>query len=221
MSDRTDFGITRARRQRAASDLDAIAVQIRREVDAAENDFRSAVVHGVRAGELLIDAKSRVKHGEWLPWLEANCPLGEREAQNYMRLARNPQRVADLPSVREAIALLAEPKDPERVPLEEARERQRTTREFFAELEPILQAAPRPLSRDAAEHVTEQFRKGHAAVFTCINDLYDLRTHEALGCSWTEYVDRYLIDVANLPPDMPAWMYVQFREWCLDVEAAS
>jgi hypothetical protein len=58
---------------------------------------------------LLIEAKSRVRHGEWLSWLEANCPLSDRQARNYMRLARNRQRVADLPSVREAVAFLAEP----------------------------------------------------------------------------------------------------------------
>jgi hypothetical protein len=60
-------------------------------------------------------AKSRVPHGAWLPWVEANCPLSERQAQDYMRLARNPRRVADLPSIREAVALLTEPREePER-----------------------------------------------------------------------------------------------------------
>ena len=42
----------------------------------------------LRAGLLLIEAKSLVAHGEWLPWLQANCKTGERQARTYMRLAR-------------------------------------------------------------------------------------------------------------------------------------
>jgi hypothetical protein len=49
----------------------------------------------MRAGlstPLLIEAKELVRlsdgHGEWLPRLQANCQLGPRQAQTYMRLAR-------------------------------------------------------------------------------------------------------------------------------------
>lgn len=73
--------------------------------------WQSAVGHAISAGELLIAQKAELAHGEWLPWLEANFNGSERTAQNYMRLARDPQRVADLPSVREAVAMLAGPKD--------------------------------------------------------------------------------------------------------------
>lgn len=89
-----------------------IATELRREVEAAETNFRSAVQHAIRAGELLIEAKSQLGHGEWLPWLEANFPGSERTAQNYMRMARKSACVADLPSIRDAIALLAEPQVP-------------------------------------------------------------------------------------------------------------
>jgi hypothetical protein len=78
----------------------------------------SALEYARRAGELLIEAKARVAHGEWLPWLKANFDFSEKTAQNYMRLARewpklveaNPQRVADL-SCREALRLLAAPEE--------------------------------------------------------------------------------------------------------------
>ena len=99
---------------REGGELEALAAGIRYEVEAAEADFQSAVAHALRAGELLIEAKAQVRHGDWLSWLKENCPLGEREAQNYIRLARNPKRVADLPSVRGAIAELTAPKpDPD------------------------------------------------------------------------------------------------------------
>ena len=88
-------------------DLDALAAGIRRELEAAEADFQSAVAHAIEAGELLIEAKAQLPHGAWLSWLDANCPLGEREARRYMQLARNRSRVADLPSIREAVAALS------------------------------------------------------------------------------------------------------------------
>jgi hypothetical protein len=46
--------------------------------------------HAERCGELLIKAKNEFgRHGQWVPWLEANVPdLPIRTAQHYMRLAR-------------------------------------------------------------------------------------------------------------------------------------
>lgn len=93
----------------AKAGLPELAGEIRREVKAAENAWRDAVGHAIRAGELLIEAKSKVEHGGWLPWLRENFPGGETTARNYMRLARDRQRVADLPTVREAVAMLAAP----------------------------------------------------------------------------------------------------------------
>lgn len=113
-----DPEVTMADSDMVPSDLNALAVQIRTEVDAAEADFRSAVAHAIRAGELLIEAKSQVGHGQWLPWLAANCSVKEREAQNYMRLARNRNAVADLPTIRQAVAALTTPEpepEPERL----------------------------------------------------------------------------------------------------------
>jgi Protein of unknown function (DUF3102) len=79
--------------------LSTLAAEIRDEVEQAEADFQSSVQHAVRAGELLIEAKGQVSHGQWLPWLEANFPYSVRSAQGYMRLAENAedaQRVAHL-----------------------------------------------------------------------------------------------------------------------------
>lgn len=62
-------------------------------------------------GHRLLEAKSVLKHGEWLPWLSERVDLSERAAQNFMRLARewsNPQTLADL-GASKALALLAVP----------------------------------------------------------------------------------------------------------------
>ena len=79
--------------------------------------MRRGVEHARHAGELLLAAKAQLSHGEWLPWLEANCQVSARSAQGYMRLARqwptlaaNAQRVADFGDLplRSALALLAD-----------------------------------------------------------------------------------------------------------------
>lgn len=90
--------------------LDALAVDIRDAHNMVENAARSTVEYAIHAGELLIEAKAQVRHGEWLPWLEANFPGSERTARGYMQVASNRQRVADLGSYREALAELAEPR---------------------------------------------------------------------------------------------------------------
>ena len=66
-------------------------------------------------GQRLIEAKSLLAHGEWLPWLTEQVEFSERSAQNFMRLARewsNPQTLADLGAAK-ALVLLALP-EPER-----------------------------------------------------------------------------------------------------------
>ncbi len=87
--------------------LDTLAVEIRHQVEQLETDLQSAVANAVRAGELLIEAKAQVKHGEWLPWLAANVPASADTAGNCMRLARNPERARNSVSIRAALKQIA------------------------------------------------------------------------------------------------------------------
>lgn len=62
-------------------------------------------------GRDLLDAKSKLSHGEWLPYLKERVYFSVKMAENYMRVAKefpNSKLVADL-GVRKAIALLALP----------------------------------------------------------------------------------------------------------------
>ena len=66
-------------------------------------------------GQRLIEAKSLLAHGEWLPWLTEQVEFSERSAQTFMRLARewsNPQTLADLGAAK-VLVLLSLP-EPER-----------------------------------------------------------------------------------------------------------
>lgn len=70
--------------------LATLAAEINAEHDAAERTARTAIDHARAAGERLLLAKAQVAHGQWLPWLSANCPaIADRTARAYMQLARN------------------------------------------------------------------------------------------------------------------------------------
>ena len=85
-------------------------------------------------GKLLIEAKDALPHGDWGNWLRERVEFSERTAQNFMRVAReyasNPQLVADLGSVRKAIALLDVPEEEREAFVEETAAAQLTARQL-------------------------------------------------------------------------------------------
>jgi hypothetical protein len=93
----------------ASNSLSDLAARIREEHAAAGTALRASVRHAIAAGELLIEAKSKAGHGQWLCWLTDDCDIPERTAQAYMRMARLPvekrNAVADLP-LREALSAI-------------------------------------------------------------------------------------------------------------------
>ena len=56
--------------------------------------------HAVEIGNLLIEAKEQVQHGDWQNWLEDNFNLKYRSAKNFMDIAERfgskLQSIADL-----------------------------------------------------------------------------------------------------------------------------
>ena len=56
-----------------------------------------------------------MKHGRWLPWLEANFEASHKHATRYMKIASNMTRVSTLPeaekpeSIRQALKLISAP----------------------------------------------------------------------------------------------------------------
>jgi hypothetical protein len=98
------------------SPLAELAERIRAEHQSAIASIRQGAQHAMIAGELLLEAKRQLKHGDWTKWLEANCcAISDRTAQVYMHLALNraaleakPQHAADL-SVRKALKAIAGP----------------------------------------------------------------------------------------------------------------
>jgi hypothetical protein len=73
--------------------LDKIAAQINAEHDECLAAFKRGLDHAMRAGDLLIQAKALVGHGNWLDWFGGHCRMSKRTAQVYMRLARHRAQV--------------------------------------------------------------------------------------------------------------------------------
>jgi hypothetical protein len=66
-----------------------LASQINEQHRLAYGKAQDALEHARRAGELLLQAKESIEHGKWLPWLEANIDVGDRQARSYMMVAKN------------------------------------------------------------------------------------------------------------------------------------
>jgi hypothetical protein len=89
-----------------------LARRIEAEHNALTAALQSALGHAIAAGELLLEAKASVRHGQWLNWLASNCSVPPRTATHYMRLAGGIEKLCDqngnvLPiSVGEALHVL-------------------------------------------------------------------------------------------------------------------
>ena len=66
-----------------------IAARIRIEHQAVAASLKRSIEHAIAAGELLLEAKDQIPHGQWLPWLEQRCGVTPRAAQMYMRVAKH------------------------------------------------------------------------------------------------------------------------------------
>jgi hypothetical protein len=67
--------------------LAALAAEIRTAHAGVESAALARAARALDAGRALLEAKSLLKHGRWLPWLKEHCELPERTAQLYMKLA--------------------------------------------------------------------------------------------------------------------------------------
>jgi N6-adenosine-specific RNA methylase IME4 len=76
-----------------AATLSDLALRIKAEHEATIAGIRRSMDHALRVGDLLIEAKGLLEHGQWLPWLEENTSIKPRLAQTYMRLAHNREQI--------------------------------------------------------------------------------------------------------------------------------
>jgi hypothetical protein len=68
--------------------LPVLAAEVREAHQGVREAAKNAVERAIEAGRALIEAKSLLDHGQWLPWLKTHCSIPERTAQLYMRTAK-------------------------------------------------------------------------------------------------------------------------------------
>jgi hypothetical protein len=98
----------------ALTSLPQLAARINDAHQAVLRHLAASLESARDAGELLLSAKDRVKHGSWLFWLEKNCECSERSARLYMAIAKNWEQIAADPqfstlTLQEAAALGGRP----------------------------------------------------------------------------------------------------------------
>lgn len=101
----------------ADKDLDALADEARWHKEQAEHHHRRALYHFVEMGRRLLEAKARLKHGEFIPYVAAEIGISQDKADRMITLARNSAYVRNLSadtSVRGALDMIHEQKREER-----------------------------------------------------------------------------------------------------------
>jgi hypothetical protein len=72
-----------------SNSLADLAARIRIGHEAARQSFKLGVQSAMATGDMLLEAKELLDHGQWMPWLKEHCDLPQRRANLYMRLAKN------------------------------------------------------------------------------------------------------------------------------------
>lgn len=99
--------------------LDVLAEMANAAGENVESCVRKTVEAADQAGRFLLEAKSRISHGEWSSWLKTNWLWSARSAQQYMSIseskAQNAALLESASSIREALAIIAEERNPKRI----------------------------------------------------------------------------------------------------------
>lgn len=103
---------------------DDLAREINTEHGHVEAYKRNTIKHAIRCGELLLEMKQRLGHGNWLAWVEEHFEASERTARNYMEIAKSAAAadLSDATTMRSALRALAARSEASRVSKLEPRE---------------------------------------------------------------------------------------------------
>ena len=82
-----------------ASNSAIVLTDLAQEINQHEKSRRACevkgIMHAIRMGELLIEAKKVAPHGTFRAWVEANTSVSQRMAQMYMKVAGD-RRIVDM-----------------------------------------------------------------------------------------------------------------------------
>lgn len=88
MSTKTALATAVNQDQRIARPLSVLVPLIKEDIaHGREAEERAGLPYYCAAGEKMLEAKSQMKHGEFMPWLQRNFSVSISSARKYMRLA--------------------------------------------------------------------------------------------------------------------------------------
>lgn len=82
-------------RTNSATILVGLAEEINAHEDARRACEVKGVMHAIRIGQLLQEAKSVTAHGRFMSWVESNTKVSQRMAQHYMTIAGD-ERIVEM-----------------------------------------------------------------------------------------------------------------------------
>ena len=59
-----------------------------------ESNFKNTLEIAAQIGQLLLQKKSELKHGQWIPWVDSNLNFTDRTASNYIRIFKNKEKLS-------------------------------------------------------------------------------------------------------------------------------
>jgi hypothetical protein len=161
--------------------LDVIA-DINNEHRLAHESASKAVQHAIRCGELLIEQKGRLNHGEFMPWVEANCEFQYSTAARYMRAAKESSTGVELSTLSAIFESGRESKQEQHkvtnLLIDELRKtlgppKQRRWRTRKQKLRAIEQAAERLRPLSDQQHILKNYQDCRKEVTRLQNKLLD------------------------------------------------
>jgi len=90
--------------------IETLAEMAAEKAALVEQHGRKTVQAAIDCGRYLTEIKSRLGHGEWLPWLEENWRLHQAWASQFMKMANyaHAHNLEEASSVREALRMIGE-----------------------------------------------------------------------------------------------------------------
>lgn len=80
-----------------------IGAEINAEHQLAAESFSSGMEHAIKCGQLLHRQKRTLKHGEFIPWVKANCDFSYETAKVYMLAVREKGRGLSFSSLKQLV----------------------------------------------------------------------------------------------------------------------
>jgi len=189
--------------------------KLHREIQSLEVDAKNKAA---QIGEMLIAKKASLKHGEFIPWVEANCEFTPRRAQQYIKVAttKNEQRFAfDVcSSINEVLDLAKKPKG--RKPTAEKKPKlDKDDRRKINKLRKLVEdPTTPPVMKDAAEAKLKGYEEAHGKHYKdYVEDVKQQKDNENKPYIDTEYVAQQMAKVVLDEQYNYEWRLAQIQDW--------